>query len=84
MPSHQAVLKTFMGCHPSFSQSIPIKIYQGESIFSPLKVLAYVTTELVSLMLLSAYPEMVDNLNIDKLMDAFVIRNDARRNTFSM
>ena len=35
-------------------------------------------------MLLSAYPEMVDNLNIDKLMDAFVIRNDARRNTFSM
>ena len=27
---------------------------------------------LVSLMLLSAYPEMVDNLNIDKLMDAFM------------
>ena len=23
-------------------------------------------------MLLSAYPEMVDNLNIDKLMDAFM------------
>lgn len=34
---------------------------------------------LVSLMLLSAYPEMVDNLNIDKLMDAFIIRNDVRR-----
>ena len=34
---------------------------------------------LVSLMLLFAYPEMVDNLNIDKLMDAFIIRNDARR-----
>ena len=34
---------------------------------------------LVSLMLRSAYPEMVDNLNIDKLMDAFIIRNDARR-----
>ena len=30
-------------------------------------------------MLLSAYPEMVDNLNINKLMDAFIIRNDARR-----
>jgi len=39
---------------------------------------------LVSLMLLSSYPEMVDNLNIDKLMNEFIIRNDARRNTFSM
>ena len=34
---------------------------------------------LVSLMLLFAYTEMVDNLNIDKLMDAFIIRIDARR-----
>ena len=35
-------------------------------------------------MLLSSYPETVDKLNIDKLMNELIIRNDARRNAFSM
>ena len=59
----------------SFSQQRRIKSYLRNNMSQQ---------RLVLLMMLSAYPEMVDNLNIDKLMDAFIIRNDACRNTFSM
>jgi len=59
----------------SFSHLRRIKTYLRNTMSQP---------RLVCMMLLSAYPEMVDSLDIDKLVNEFILRKDACRRTFSL
>lgn len=57
----------------SFSQLRQIKSYLRSTMKQE---------RLNHLMLLASYPEELDNLDIEKLMKEFIMRNDQRSNTF--
>jgi len=81
-------LLTFYSVCPSSTATAERMQLQSSEAHQNLQYLRNTMSQprLVCMMLLSAYPEteMVDSLDIDKLMNELILRRHARRRTFSM